>query len=158
MDRNQGTAYAAIALDLLYKMKVRITPEILAKQMDLTYDLYTLDEIEKEYEKMKESNKTILKNVTGRANCYIINIFDSSLQQKQAIEKFCKNSTLELGKIYVTPPGQNSEKFYELIRDIRSKSMDVLIISIFSIYAMEDEERAIIVKLCRKNNINIIEI
>lgn len=158
MDRNQGTAYAALALDLLYKMKIRITPEMLAKQMDLTYDLYTLDEVEKEYEQMKENNKTIQKDISGRANCYIINIFDSGSQQKQAIEKFCKNSTLELGKIYITSPGQNSEKLYELIRDIRSKAMDVLIITIFSLYAMDDEERAIIIKLCRKNNINIIEV
>lgn len=158
MDRNQGKAYAALALDLLYKMKIKITPELLAKQIDLTYDAYTIDEVEEAYEQMKKNNKTIIKNTNGKTNCYIVNIFDTSSQQKQAIERFCKNSTLELNKFYITAPGKNSEKFYELIRDIRNKSMEVLIISIFSIYGMDDEEREKIVKLCRKNSINIIEI
>ena len=54
--------------------------------------------------------------------------------------------------------GENSENFYELIRDIRNKSMDVLIVTIFSIYAMSNKEWAVIVKLCRENEINIVEI
>ena len=68
------------------------------------------------------------------------------------------NTTLEIGKFYITSPGENSEKFYELVQDITNKTIEVLIINIFSVYAMDNIERAIIVKLCRKNNINIIEI
>lgn len=158
MNKNQAKAYAAITLDLLYKMKITITPEILAKQMNIIYDLYDEEEVEKQYEQMIENNKIFNKNISGRANTYIVNIFDSSTQQKQSIERFCKNSTIELGKVYVTPIGQNTEKFYELIRDIRNKSMDVLIVTVFSIYAMSDQEWAVIVKLCRENEINIVEI
>lgn len=158
MNRSQGKAYAALTLDLLYKMKITITPEVLAKQMDIIYDLYDENQVEKEYEQILENNKIFNKGISGRANTYIVNIFDSATHQKQSIEKFCKGTTVELGKIYVTPPGQNSEKYYELIRDIRNKSMDVLIITIFSLYSMSSEEWAIIVKLCRENEINIVEI
>lgn len=158
MNRNQGKAYAAITLDLLYKMKIKITPEVLADQMNLIYDLYDEDEVETEYKQIIENNKIFNKNISGRANVFIVNIFDSSVQQKNAVERFCKNSTVELGKVYVMPPGENQERFYELVRDIRSKSMDVLIVSLFSIYAMSDREWAIIVKLCRENQINIVEI
>lgn len=158
MNKNQGKAYAAITLDLLYKMKITITPEVLAKQMEIVYDLYDEEEVEKQYEQIIENNKIFNKNISGRANAYVVNIFDSSIQQKQTIERFCKNSTIELGKIYVTPTGQNSEKFYELIRDIRNKSMDVLVVTVFSIYAIASKEWAIIVKLCRENEINIVEI
>ena len=107
---------------------------------------------------MKENNKIFNKDISGRANTYIINIFETSTQQKQAVERFCKNSSLELGKIYTAPIGENADKYYELIKDIRNKAMDVLIITIFSIYAMSHEEWAIIVKLCRRNDINIVEI
>lgn len=158
MNRNQGKAYAAITLDLLNKMKIAITPEVLAKQMDFTYDLYDEEQVEKEYEHLIQNNQEPYQNINGRANAYIVNIFDSSAHQKQSIEKFCKNTTVELGKLYITPPGENSEKFYELIRDIRNKSIDVLIVTIFSLYAMASEEWAIIVKLCRENDINIVEI
>ena len=158
MNKNQAKAYAAITLDFLYKMKITITPEVLAKQMEIIFDLYDEDEVEKELQQILENNKISTRNVSGRANAYVVNIFDSSIQQKQTIERFCKNSTLELGKIYVTPTGQNSDKFYELIKDIRSKSMDVLVVSIFSIYAMSDKEWAVIVKLCREYEINIVEI
>lgn len=158
MNKNQGKAYAALTLDLLNKMKITITPEVLAKQMDITYDLYDEEQAEKEYQKLMENNTTFTQSINGRANTYIVNIFDSAPHQKLTIEKFCKNTTIELGKIYVTPPGQNSEKYYELIRDIRNKTMDVLIITIFSLYAMSSEEWAVIVKLCRENDINIVEI
>lgn len=158
MNRNQGKAYAAITLDLLYKMKIKITPEVLADQMNLIYDLYDEDEVETEYKQIIENNKIFNKNISGRANAFIVNIFDSSVQQKNAVERFCKNSTVELGKVYITPPGENQEIFYQLIRDIRSKLMEVLIVSLFSIYAMSDREWAIIVKLCRENQINIVEI
>ena len=158
MNKNQGKAYAALTLDLLNKMRTKITPEMLAKQMDITYDLYDEQQAEKEYEQIIENNNASSNNITGRANSYIVNIFDSSSHQKQTIEKFCKNTTLELGKIYVSAPGQNSEKYYDLIRDIRNKSMDVLIVTIFSLYAMASDEWAVIVKLCRENNINIVEI
>lgn len=158
MNRNQGIAYAVLALDLLNKIKMKITPELLAKQMDLAYDLYTLDEAEKQYQKIKDCNNMKSKNVKRRANCYIIDIFDTAEKQKQMIEKFCNNTSLEIGKFYITSPGENSEKFYELVQDITNKTIKVLIINIFSVYAMDNIERAIIVKLCRKNNINIIEI
>ncbi len=158
MNKNQSKAYAAITLDLLYKMKITITPEILYKQMNIIYDLYDEEEVEKQYEQIIENNKIFNNNISGRANTYIVNIFDSSTQQKQLIERFCKNCSIELGKIYVTQMGENSENFYELIRDIRNKSMDVLIVTIFSIYAMSNKEWAVIVKLCRENEINIVEI
>ena len=158
MNKSQGKAYATITLDLLQKTKLSITPEILAKQMDIIYDIYDEETIEKEYEKMIENNKLFTNNINGKAHSYIVNIFESSLQQKQAIERFCKNTSLELGKIYITPPGANSDRFYELIKDIRSKGMDVLIVSVFSIYAMPDKEWAVIVKLCREYGINIVEV
>lgn len=50
MNKKQGIAYAAITLDLLYKMKEKVSPQILADQMQLIYDLYDLDEIEAEYD------------------------------------------------------------------------------------------------------------
>ncbi len=158
MNKKQGKAYAAVTLDLLYKMKVKVTPEILSKQIDLIYDLYDEDQIENEYEQLIENNKIFNINISGRANAYIINIFDTSTHQKQRIEKLCRNATIELGKIYVTQPGENSEKFYELIRDIRCKNMDVLIVNIFSLYAISSKEWAVIVKLCRENKINIVEV
>ncbi len=157
MNKKQGIAYATITLDLLYKMKIKITPEIFAEQMKIVYDLYDLDEVEDEYNNMIENNKIIYKSLKGRANCYIINIFDSVNTQKKAIEKFC-GENIEIGKIYVTPPGQNQEKYYELIRDIRNKSMDILFMTVFTIIGMSDIERAVIVKLCRENNITFVEI
>lgn len=158
ISKKQGMCYAALTLDLLYKMKIKITPEIFAEQMKLTYDLYEQDEVEREYELMKENNRIFNKDISGRANTYIINIFETSTQQKQAVERFCKNSSLELGTVYTAPIGENAEMYYKLIRDIRNKAMDVLIITIFSIYAMSHEEWAIVVKLCRRNGINIVEI
>lgn len=157
MNRSQGKAYAGITLDLLHKMKIKITPEVLSKQMDIVFELYDGEEAEKQYEQIMESNKTPT-NVKGKANAYIVNIFDSNAEQKQMIERFCKKASVEIGKIYVTSPGQNSERLYDLIRDIRNKSMDVLIITVFSIYAMADKEWAVIVKLCRENKINVVEI
>ena len=157
MNRRQGIAYATLTLDLLYKMKIKITPEIFSEQMKIVYDLYDLDEVEKEYDNMLENNKIIYKNLKGRANCYIINIFDTIKTQRKAIEKFC-GENIEIGKIYVTPPGQNQEKYYELIRDIRNKNMDILFMTIFTIIGMSEIERAIVVKLCRENNIMLVEI
>lgn len=94
----------------------------------------------------------------NQGKAYIVNIFDSASQQKQMIEKFCKNTTLEITNTYITTAEQNSEKLYELIRDIKNKVMDVLIVTVFSIYSILDKEWAVIVKLCRDNNINIVEI
>jgi len=157
MNKKQAIAYGAITLDLLYKMKVKITPEVFANQMNLIYDLYSLDEIETEYDNMMQNNRILDKNISGRANCYIVNLFDSARQQKEMIEGFC-NRNIQLGRMYITPPGENSDKFYELIKDIRNKSMDILIMTIFTILGMSEEERTLIVKLCRKNNIILIEI
>ena len=47
--KNQGKAYAAITLDLLYKMNVKVDPALLAEQMNLIYDLYDTNEIENIY-------------------------------------------------------------------------------------------------------------
>lgn len=157
MNKKQGIAYGAITLDLLYKMKIKITPEIFAEQMKIVYDLYDLEEIENEFNNMLENNKILTKSLSGRANCYIVNIFGSAKEQKVAVKRFCGNN-IELGRIYVTPPGENSEKYYELIRDIRNKNMDILFMTIFTILGMSDEERAVIVKLCRKNNITLVEV
>ena len=44
--KKQGIAYAAITLDLLYKMKLKVSPEVIAEQMSLVYDLYDNDEVE----------------------------------------------------------------------------------------------------------------
>lgn len=158
MNEKQGIAYAAITLDLLYKMKVRVSPEALAEQMRLVYDLYELDEIEEEYEKLIKTNKTILKSAKGRVSGYVIDLYDSSKDQITNIEKFCLNHKLNLGKIYVTKPGTNSEKYYELIRDIRNKEFDVIVITIFTILGISTEEYAILVKACRNNSVNIIEV
>ena len=158
MNKEQGIAYAAITLDLLYKMKEKISPEILADQMNLIYDLYDLDEIEAEYEKYKKSNKTIFRRNKGRVGSYIINLYDSSKDQIKNVEKFCFKHRLNLGRIYITRPGVNSEKYYELIRDIRNREIDVLIITIFTLIGMSVEEYAVLVKICRINNVNIIEV
>ena len=158
MNEYQGKAYAAITLDLLYKMKVKVSPEILSEQMYLIYDLYDFDEIEQEYEKLIKTNKTIFRNTKGRVGGYIVNLYDSSLEQIKNIEKFCFKHKLTLGRLYITRPGENSEKYYELIRDIRNKEIDVLIITIFSLLGMSVEEYAILVKICRINKVNIIEV
>ena len=109
ISKKQGMCYAALTLDLLYKMKIKITPEIFAEQMKLTYDLYEQDEVEREYELMKENNRIFNKDISGRANTYIINIFETSTQQKQAVERFCKNSSLELGTVYTAPIGEHAK-------------------------------------------------
>ena len=49
-------------------------------------------------------------------------------------------------------------EYYELIKDIRNKNMDLLIMTVFTILGMSQEERDVIVKLCRKNDIILIEI
>lgn len=158
MNEKQGIAYAAITLDLLYKMKQKISPEILAKQMNIIYDLYDLDEVETEYEKLIKTNRTILKKTKGKVASYIVNLYDSSSDQIKSIEKFCFKHRLNLGRLYITRPGSNSEKYYDLIRDIRNKEFDSLIITIFTLLGMSTEEYAVLVKLCRINNVNIIEI
>ncbi|MBE5820808.1 MAG: hypothetical protein E7310_08440 [Clostridiales bacterium] len=158
MNKEQGIAYAAITLDLLYKMKEKISPEILADQMNLIYDLYDLDEIEAEYENYKKSNKTIFRRNKGKVGSYIINLYDSSKDQIKNVEKFCFKHRLNLGRIYITKPGLNSEKYYELIRDIRNREIDVLVITIFTLMGMSVEEYAVLVKICRINNVNIIEV
>ena len=63
MNKNQGKAYAALTLDLLNKMKITITPEVLAKQMDITYDLYDEEQAEKEYQKLMENNTTFTQSI-----------------------------------------------------------------------------------------------
>ena len=61
-------------------------------------------------------------------------------------------------KIFIAPPGINQEKYYELIRDIRNKEIDVLIVAGLTILGISTEEYAVLVKICRKYEVNLIEI
>lgn len=155
--KKQGKAYASITLDLLYKMKIKVNPEILAEQMDLVYDLYDFQEIEDIYDNMINNNKIFQSSTKGKANCYIINLYNSSKEQMNMARKFCKNK-LEIGRMYITPPGENMDKYYELIKDIRNKNMDILIMNIFTILGMSEREINMIIHLCRENNILFLEI
>lgn len=155
--KKQGIAYAAITMDLLYKMKTKINPEILAEQMELIYDLYDPVEVEELYYNMLQNNKILLNNISGRANCYIINFCDTKDRQIKMLRKFCKNN-IEIGKMYITPPGENKEIYYNLIKDIRNKNMDILIMNIFTILGMSEREKSMIVHLCRENDITFVEI
>lgn len=155
--KKQGKAYAAITLDLLYKMKIKTNPEVLAEQMELIYDLYEADEVEDLYSNMVQNNKILLKNISGRANCYIVNLYDSSKRQMNMIRNFCKKN-VEIGRIYMTPPGENSDTYYKLIQDIRNKNMDILIMNVFTILGMSERELNMVIHLCRENNIIFLEI
>ncbi len=155
--KKQGKAYATIALDLLYKMKVKVTPESFENQLDLTYDLYDCNEVEDIYQNMMQNNKIINKNMRGKANLYVVNLYNSSKTQIELFRKFCKDN-IEIGKMYITPPGENADNYYELIKDIRNKNMDILLMNIFTILGMSERERGIIVHLCRENDVMLIEI
>ncbi len=155
--KKQGKAYAAITLDLLYKMKTKIDPEILSQQMELIYDLYEPKEVEEIYVNMLQNNRILLKNISGRANCYIINSYDSSKKQISMIRRFCSNK-IEIGKMYITPPGENLDSYYQLIKDIRNKNMDILIMNIFTILGMSERELNMVIHLCRENHIIFVEI
>lgn len=158
MNINQAIAYAGVTVDFFNKKKEKITPDKFTKKMEIMYELYNEDEIEYQLNEIIENNKMINKKINGIAYCYIINIFDSEEKQSIAMKKFIEGCKLEIGKTYIASPGKNTNQFYELIQDIRNKNMNVLIVTIFSIYAIPDEEWAMIVKLCRENEINIIEI
>ena len=155
--KKQGKAYAAITLDLLYKMKIKIDPETLSEQMELVYDLYEPKEAEEIYTNMLQNNKIFLNSISGRANCYIINLYNSRTKQISAIRKFC-NKNIEIGKMYITPPGENKDTYYELIKDIRNKNMDILIMNIFTILGMSERELNVVIRLCRENNITFVEV
>lgn len=155
--KTQSKAYAAITLDLLYKMKLKVNPESLAEQMNYTFDLYEPDEIENIYKTMIDNNKIIKCNTSGKANCYIVNTHNSIKNQVEIARKFC-NQNIELGKIYVAPPGENADDYYELIKDIRNKNMDILLLSIFTILGMSEREFSMVKHLCRENEIVLIEI
>lgn len=155
--KKQGKAYAAITLDLLYKMKVKIDPELLSKQMELIYDLYEPKEVEEIYINMLQNNRIIHKSIRGRTNCYIVNSYNSANEQIKRIKEFCC-SKIEIGKMYITAPGENTDTYYQLIQDIRNKSMDLLIMNIFTILGMSEKELNVIIHLCRKNQITFVEI
>lgn len=155
--KKQGKAYAAITLDLLYKMKTKVSPEILAEQMELIYDLYEPKEVEEIYINMLQNNKILLNNISGRANGYVVNSYGSGKKQVNMLRKFFDNR-IEIGKIYMTEPGENSDKYYHLIKDIRNKNMDILIINIFTILGMSERELNMIIHLCRENHITFVEI
>lgn len=155
--KKQGRAYAAITLDLLYKMKVKINPELLSKQMELIYDLYEPREVEEIYRSMLQNNKIIHKSIIGRTNCYIINSYNSANEQIKRIKEFCSNK-IEIGKMYITGPGENTDTYYQLIQDIRNKSMDLLIMNIFTIFGMSERELNVVRHLCRENQIIFIEV
>lgn len=157
MNKEQAKAYATVTLDLLFKMKVKITPMALSEQMELIYDLYDLDEIISEYSKIK-NNKTFVKSTSSKANCYIVNVFNTADKQRKDFEEYCKKAKIEIGETYITDTKSNSEVFYKLIKDIRNKEMGILILNTLSYYSIPAEELAAIVRICRKNNILIIEI
>ena len=155
--KKQGRAYAAITLDLLYKMKVKIEPKILSEQMGLIYDLYEPNEVEEIHVNMLQNSKIIHNSIKGRTNCYIVNSYNSANEQIKKIREFCYGKT-EIGKMYITAPGENTDTYYQLIQDIRNKSMDLLIMNIFTILAMSKKELDVIIHLCRKNQITFIEV
>lgn len=153
----QGKAYAAITLDLLYKMKIKVNPEVLSEQMELIYDLYEPNEVEEIYDNMIQNNRILLNNISGRANCYIINAYGSSKKQIRMVRQFCNNK-IEIGKMYITQPGENADIYYQLIKDIRNKNMDILIMNVFTILGMSEKELNMVIHLCRKNHIIFVEI
>ena len=155
--KKQGIAYATITLDLLYKMKIKVNHENFSEQMKLIYDLYEPDEVEELYENIKRNNKIIQKSISGKANCYVVNSYNSREKQMKIIRNFCKNK-VELGKVYVTSPGENTDAYYKLIQDIRNKNMDILLMNIFTILGMSERELAMIIHLCRENEIIFVEI
>lgn len=155
--KKQGKAYAAITLDLLYKMKVKVDPKVLTEQMELVYDLYEPSEVEDLYSNLEHNNKIILKNISGKANCYIINAYDTKNKQLNMMKNFCGNN-IEIGKIYIAQPGENSDTYYKLIQDIRNKNMDILIMSVFTILGMSERELSMVIHLCRENDIIFVEI
>ena len=124
----QGIAYATITLDLLYKMKIKVNHKNFSEQMKLIYDLYEPDEVEELYENIERNNKIIEKAISGKANCYIVNSYNSREKQMKIVRKFCKDR-IELGRIYISTPGENTDAYYKLIQDIRNKNMDILLIS-----------------------------
>lgn len=158
MNENQAKAYAAITLNLLYKMKVKVSPEVLTEQMDLVFDLYDPEEVENEYNKLINSNRIISRKNNSRVGSYIIDVFNSANEQLNTIDEFCKKHKMLIKKIFIAPPGINQEKYYEMIRDIRNKEIDVLIVAGLTILGFSTEEYAVLVKLCRKHDVNIIEI
>ena len=119
--------------------------------------LYEADEVEDLYSNMVQNNKILLKNISGRANCYIVNLYDSSKRQMNMIRNFCKKN-IEIGRIYMTTPGENSDTYYKLIQDIRNKNMDILIMNVFTILGMSERELNMVIHLCRENNIIFLEI
>ena len=155
--KKQGKAYAAITLDLLYKMKIKIDPETLSEQMELVYDLYEPKEAEEIYTNMLQNNKIFLNSISGRTNWYFINSYNSRKKQISPIRKFC-NKNIEIGKMYITPQGENKDTYYELIKDIRNKNMDILIMNIFTILGMSERELNVVIRLCRENNITFVEV
>ena len=155
--KSQAKAYAAISLDFLRKVKIKVSPYALEEQMEMMYALYEPDEAEKLYSFFKENNKTITSKLKGKARCYIVNNFDSKGKQLNIIKRFCKNR-ITIEKMYITTPGENRDIYYELIKDIRDKSMDILMVNIFTILGMSERKLAIIKRLCRENNITYLEV
>ena len=155
--KKQGIAYATITLDLLYKMRVKISTESFAEQMRLIYDLYEPEEVVELYENIKRNNKVIEQSISGKANCYIVNSYNSREKQMNMIRNFCKDR-VELGKVYISTIGENTDAYYKLIQDIRNKNMDILLMNIFTIFGMSERELSMVIHLCRENEITFVEI
>ena len=153
----QGIAYATITLDLLYKMKVKVNHKNFSEQMKLIYDLYEPEEVVELYENIKRNNKVIEQSISGKATCYIVNSYNSREKQMNMIRNFCKDR-VELGKVYISTPGENTDAYYKLIQDIRNKNMDILLMNIFTIFGMSERELSIVIHLCRENEITFVEI
>ena len=153
----QGIAYATITLDLLYKMKIKVNHKNFSEQMKLIYDLYEPEEVVELYENIKRNNKVIEQSISGKANCYIVNSYNSREKQMNMIRNFCKDR-VELGKIYISTPGENTDTYYKLIQDIRNKNMDILLMNIFTIFGMSERELSMVIHLCRENEITFVEV
>ncbi len=157
--RQNAIDYATITLSLMIKTKIKATPKNIATQMDLVFDLYDIEDLEEQRNKIMKEDR-LFHNMQGkRVGYYMIDIFNSLNKQEEIIEKFCSNSELKLVRKYISPIGKQTDEFYEIINDIRNKNIDILVINVFSLYAIQDnEDKKSIVKQCRKNGIHFIEI
>lgn len=93
----------------------------------------------------------------GKVSCFIVNINNSINRQTKMVRHFCKDKLI-IEKIYVIDPGDTPKKYYELIKDIKNKSMDILLINIFTFLGLSEKETGTIINLCREYEITVIEV
>lgn len=92
-----------------------------------------------------------------KANYYIVNIQNSLNKQMEMANRYCKD-TISIQKTYIDIPDKNDENYYQLVKDIKEKNMQILMINIYTILGLSKRELSIIVRLCRENDIILIEI